>query len=646
MSNIHLTSKNDSASHRYPIFKRSSMHSPTSRKRSAILLVCAFLALLLTACRAQSSVERENADFESYTKALFCEEVKGNSISLHYTLKNPNAYGISDPAVSLGSFTTDTDAVCASLENAKAYLSSFQADKLSKENRLTCNILSDYFDLSQKLAPYTLYTEPLAPLTGTQSQLPVVLSEYQFYDISDVDTYLELLTKVPSYFDAVLKFEQARADRELFMSGDSLDALLSECRAFVEMGTDNYLYSSFEDRINALEDSTTEASRLQDSNPQDSKSFDKKTYIRKNADHIKKYIFPAYKHLAEGLSKLRDKTTERQGLSSLPGGKTYYELLVKSDTGSERSIVKLQDMTRRQIMEDFGALQKAVASAGYPGESSSGEADTSGKSADSSGESTASPASDFYSAQGIQFEDSNPMSILTFLQGKIQNSFPALPDADVQVKYVSESMEKYLSPAFYMIPAIDNYKDNVIYVNSGQMTDDLTLFTTLAHEGYPGHLYQNVYYMSRSPDPIRCLLDFGGYTEGWATYCEMLSYYYAPIPRETAVIMQKNTSILLGLYALADMGIHYDGWSLDDTVTFFQSYGIGDADTIKNIYDLIVQDPANYLKYYVGYLEFLELKKEAIDAWGDEFSQKRFHKAVLDVGPAPFWIIEEEIFEK
>ena len=63
-------------------------------------------------------------------------------------------------------------------------------------------------------------------------------------------------------------------------------------------------------------------------------------------------------------------------------------------------------------------------------------------------------------------------------------------------------MEEYLSPAFYMIPAIDNTSENVIYINKGHITDNLSLFTTFAHEGYPGHLYQNVYYASLHPNPI------------------------------------------------------------------------------------------------------------------------------------------------
>ena len=164
-------------------------------------------------------------------------------------------------------------------------------------------------------------------------------------------------------------------------------------------------------------------------------------------------------------------------------------------------------------------------------------------------------------------------------------------------------MEDYLSPAFYMIPAIDNTSENVIYINNGHLTDNLSLFTTLAHEGYPGHLYQNVYYASLHADPIRCVLNYGGYTEGWATYSEMMSYYFSTLTKEQATLFQRNSSVILGLYALADMGIHYDGWKLADAAAFFHTYGITDDATIEDIYDLIIADPI------LGIWNFWNLRK-------------------------------------
>ena len=80
-----------------------------------------------------------------------------------------------------------------------------------------------------------------------------------------------------------------------------------------------------------------------------------------------------------------------------------------------------------------------------------------------------------------------------------------------------------------------------------------------------------------------------------------------------------------------------------DTVDFFAEYGITDTAAIGEIYDLIIGDPANYLKYYIGYLEFLELKRDAIRCWGDEFSLERFHREVLETGPVQFRMLREEL---
>lgn len=575
-----------------------------SKKRSAIIASCFLLILFLSVIIFRQVNTSEDQQFEDYTMNLFCQEVAGSTISLHYTLKDPSAYGIDNAPVTFGACTTDTNAICASSENALALLKSFNRSHLSDENQFTYDILEDSLTAALKEAPYALYEEPLAPLTGTQAQLPVLLSEYQFYTRSDVDTYLELLSKLPQYFQSIMEFEQTKSKRGLFMASYSADDIIKECQAFIDMGENNYLYSSFEERLNSLDLTTDE----------------KNAYIEANSRCITDYIFPSYAELKECLTSLRTTGKNNNGLCYLPNGKEYYELIVASETGSSRTIPELQQLTQQQMISDLTAMQQVLTSS-----------------------EEVAVSSDMFKTQGAILEDPDPASILTTLESKLGNNFPASPEVNTQIKYVQESMEEYLSPAFYMIPAIDNTTNNVIYINQGHLPDDLSLFTTLAHEGYPGHLYQTTYYASQNPNPIRNILNYGGYTEGWATYSEMMSYYYAPIPKEQATLMQKNTSVILGLYALADMGIHYEGWTLVDTVSFFRSYGITDTNTIEDIYDLIIGDPANYLKYYIGYVEFLELKKDAMEEWGEEFTQERFHKEVLDMGPAPFTLLREQL---
>lgn len=557
-------------------------------------------AVLLCACGAREQ-EDQNAKFEAYTEELFCSEVSSNTINLHYTLKNPEDYGITEDAAGLGSFETDTDMVKASVENMRRSLEDFSYDNLDLQNKITYDILEYQIKAAEQSADFILYEEPLGLVSGVQTQFPVVLSEYQFYDSQDVETYLELLEMTGAYFDSLIKFEREKSSAGLFMADYALDTVIEQCQAFLDMGDGNYLYSTFVDRIKDVNELTEE---------------EKSDYIQDNALAVSDCIFPAYEKLISDLEQLRGSGKNEKGLSYLPEGIDYYELVVRQSTGSERSVEEMEDLTRRQITDDLEAMEKVL-----------------GITTEEAQEAAAAIA------------QTSAELILTRLQEGISGTFPEAPDTVLEVKYVPEEMEDHLSPAFYMIPAIDNTEQNVIYINQAHMSDDLTLFTTLAHEGYPGHLYQTVYYESTDPDPIRSIMDFGGYVEGWATYAEMGSYYLTPLSKEQATLLQKNSSIILGLYALADMGIHYDGWTRMDTVAFFSNYGITDAETVERIYELIIGSPGNYLKYYIGYVEFLELKKEWAEEKGEAFSQKEFHEAVLEVGPAPFEIVEEYMWE-
>ena len=573
------------------------------RKKIFLILPCCLLVILISFLSGNafwSSLHAESSDrqFRTFTRSLFQTEVSANTISLHYTLRSPSDYGIADIPATYGSLSSDSVAAKASVRNVLSSLQEFDPDTLSSENALTFKILDTYLKNASTGTDYLLYQEPLGPVSGIHTQLPVLLSEYSFYDTQDVETYLALLKETPSYFDSVIRFEQKKAASGLFMPDYQADSVLDTCQSFIDMGKENYLVSTFNERIASLD--------LLPENKKDS-------FQKENMKLVIEEIYPAYQNLITAIKSLKGKGMNEQGLSHFPYGKKYYEYLVRQTTGCNESISRLRLMTRAQILEDLSAMQKVL----FP--------------------------ADAALTQASVLEQTSPDSMLDDLRSKITDTFPEIPDVDFQVKYVPESMQDYLSPAFYMIPAIDNLTENVIYINNGQTASGLNLYTTLAHEGYPGHLYQTVYFSASEPNPIRSILDFGGYVEGWATYAEMMSYYLAPLPKTEASLLQKNSSVILGLYALADMGIHYDGWSVTDTVRFFSDYGINDPNAVQSVYKLIIGSPANYLKYYIGYLKFYELKKEMADAMGNQFSQKEFHRAVLDVGPAPFEIVYDEV---
>lgn len=579
--------------------KKQQIQMNKKRLISAGIALILLLGVTLSGCGAQGA-KGDDSEFRAYTEMVFTQEVASNTVSLHYTLKNPEEYGIADAPVTFGSFLTEEEGILVSVENMRGALSDFSYNDLNVQNRLTYDVLEYYLDMLEADAQYLLYEEPLGLVSGIQTQLPILLSEYQFYDEGDVNTYLELMQSTPEYFDSLIAFEKQKSEEGLFMADYAADTVIEQCNAFVEMGDGNYLISTFVERISELDELTEK---------------EKSDYIQKNALMLKSYVYPAYSKLVSELQKLKGTGVNEMGLCYLPEGKAYYEQVVKESTGSDKSVEEMEDLTRRQIIDDLEAMESVL-----------------GITAQEAQETAAAGEND-------------PEVILSSLKAGISDAFPAEPETQLQVKYVPEAMEEHLSPAFYMIPAIDNTEENVIYVNQAHMDNSLTLFTTLAHEGYPGHLYQTLYYAGTDPDPLRDVFSFGGYVEGWATYAEMCSYYLAPLTKEQATLLQKNGSIILGLYALADMGIHYEGWDRMDTIAFFTNYGIKDTDTIEEIYELIIGSPGNYLKYYIGYVEFMELKKEWMEEKREEFSQKEFHEAVLSVGPAPFEIVEKYMWE-
>lgn len=611
-------------------FGKNSSVLHTSVKK-IILVLCLAIPLFLPGCQSRFA-ESENKAFRRFTNEVFCQETAANTISIHYTLKNPEEFGIEEAHATFGQFSTDTRQQMAAVENLETAMEKFSYHKLDVQNRLTYDVMKAYLERAKENARYLLYEEPLGLVSGIQTQLPVVLSEYPLEDRSDVDTYLALLKTTPEYFDSLIGFEREKAEAGLFMSDEAAKQVMMQCNAFMGMGENNYLISTFVERVKTIRELSEK---------------EKSDYIEKNALMLNSYVLPSYNKLMAAVEELRGTGKNEAGLCYYPDGKEYYEHIVQSQVGSKRTVREMQEMAKQQMAEDVAAMEQVIGLAGKPQNDSEEQEAEAGEAAQNGAE-TGSLIEEVLETASIQAASAgavNPVSILKTLEDGIAGNFPKPPEINVNVKYVPKALQAHLSPAFYMIPAIDDYEDNVIYVNEAHMGNALTLFTTLAHEGYPGHLYQTIYYADTKPDPIRNIFNFGGYVEGWATYAEMASYSLAPLKKEQAVLLQRNSSMVLGLYTLADIGIHYDGWSKEETEAFFADYGLRDTAVVDRIYDLIIGSPGNYLKYYIGYLEFLELKKEWIQEKGEEFSQKKFHEAVLTVGPAPFELVEKYMWE-
>lgn len=541
--------------------------------------------------------------FDDYVNQLFCHEIAGNTISMHYTLKNPENYGIKEYQVTYGKMDQEShEASVAALENVEAALEGFSPKKLDVSRRLTYDILKEETELELSGKDFYLYQEPLRPSTGIQTELPVLLAEYTFYRERDVQDYLKLLEQTPEYFQQIMLFEMEKANRGLFMAEFAAEDIISQCKNFVAEPEQNYLLSTFSDKINAMEGISEEQ---------------KQSYLEQNKNAVLEKVIPAYEMMIQGLEKLKKSGKNQQGLCYLPKGVEYYEYLLKTYTGSDWTVEEMQKKASGQRAEDLTAAARLLAE--HP---------------DLMAQTTS-----------FAFANQEPEVILKELQEKMKKDFPAPPDTSFTVKYVHPSLEEFMAPAFYLAVPIDDISQNSIYINNSSHYQKLKLYTTLAHEGFPGHLYQNVMERSQEFPAIRSILGTSGYSEGWATYVEMIAYSYAELDGALSALLQKDQSALLSLYATADLGIHHDGWSMEEMIDFFGEYQITDRETLTEIYQLIVEEPAHYLKYYIGYLEFLHLKENAEKLYGEQYSDYRFHEALMKMGPAQFSILEEYLPE-
>lgn len=571
-------------------------------KKHRMLSVGIFLAAVLSIIYAAilSPAGKSTGSFSEFCTTLFREEMKSNTMNLHFTLKDPKAAGIDSYEITLGSLSGDSPHNQArQLKKLSEELKKYSHRSLKGKDRLTCRLLSDYISRQQNLAAYPYYDEPLTPSGGVTSQLPVLLAEYPFGNTRDIEDYLGLLSQMDTYFSGILDYEQKKADAGLFMSDEACLKVIEGCEVFTEHPDDNFLIDTFSNRLNAMDGLT---------------DTQKNTYLKQHSKVLSDHVIPAYSQMIKGLTMLLGRGHNNWGLCNFPEGKAYYEAVVSADTGCDDSVEDLFSQIAKARREDLTFCQNLL--------------EKNPKLA------SQSPKPD------AALKEENAM--LSRLQKEILTDFPAPPQTEVEICHVDPALSEYLAPAFYITAPIDDISHNRIYINDAKNNTDIYYFTTLAHEGYPGHLYQTICTASYGAPEVRSLLNYPGYTEGWATYTEMQAFYYAGLDPDLASLLQHNQAATLSLYATADIGIHYFGWEKEKIAAFWSEYGVDDTATVKRITDLILEEPGNYLKYYVGYLKFRQMR-EQLALENKSFSVSAFHEAILRTGPSPFSVLEETV---
>ena len=635
---------------------------------------------------SQQEIEAERAAFDAFADKCFIELVTSDTLTLHQILEYPEKYGIENAEVTFGSFSkgafssggspTNDNTSTAGSESASdsltddrtestgdyltaaiaaegnstadselppgenvadesvpgesltgesftygsltgAYpdldhitdatdeeildmLHGFNRAVLTDSQQLTYDVFEDAIELSIMRDEYRLFAEPLSTISGEHAMLPVILSEYRFQRLEDMYTYLALIETLPEYITSLLDFEKEKSAAGLFMSDAAADEVIKSCRSFTEYGENHILIASFDNRIAELDDLSDEERGL---------------YSGINARLVREVFIPEFERLAQGIESLKGTGRAEMGLSHFKDGKGYVEYLCRSLTGTDYTPGQIIDILSDEVTQSTAELYRII----------SRNPDV------------------LQELDRFDFGITQPEEIFEDLQEKSKADFPTPKATDYTVSYVPDFLEPHTAQAFYLLPPIDTTIVNRIYINASQIDDPIELYTVMAHEGYPGHMLQQLYFLEKKAAPLRSVFSYLGYLEGWAQYISYKSFEFNENASDDLIkAMQLNEIINYDVSALCDLYVNYSGFTEQQLEKYLSDNGFTSA-VSHQLYTTFVNNPGVYLPYTVGSYEMRSLRAYAEEELGDAFSAYDFHRALLDIGQAPFYVVRREI---
>lgn len=572
--------------------------------------------------------------FEKYMDELLVLIFEDDQMSVNFFFKNPENYGIPHYDAELTTLTFDTpyEEDMADVYEVLDKLEEFDYDNLNNEEKDTYDIVKRYFTYLSKVTEDMCFmtNDYLGSYLGYQANLPLELCEYKFRNEQDIKDFIAYLESAPDAFESYYEFSVLQAEKGYGMQTYVIDNVISQCEEFVNIKDDNYITRIACEMVDAVD--FIDASK-------------KAEYKAQIEAGVKGPLTDAYQFILDNLPNLDGLAKVDGGLAKIAGeeGKKYYELKLNDAIGytnmtGEEAIAYVEAKFKEyndlcdEIVKEFRKWSSSDPN---------------------------------YTAFINAVNDGNPPfsklsaeEQLAVFREAAKALVPEIEEMpEITVKLVDESLQENFSPACYFVSPIDETNKESIYLNPKYTEDYNYIFTTLAHEGYPGHLYQNVFSKSLDINDVRKVLRCTGYMEGWATYVELESYgfvtNYNSKGLQLALEYNRASDILNGLLGLRfDLGIHYEGWSLSKMVNWTND-ALGRTDTADELqkgdlidaYRQMVEIPTNYAEYFLSYIIIEDMRNEAEETLGEYFDIVDFNREFLSYGAMPLEMLGEKIDE-
>lgn len=568
--------------------------------------ICLVVSLLsLSACSETSNATKGSDEFATYLVELTPELIGDESYELNLLISDPESLGLEIEEYKV-SFVTleDYEEGVAQASQILLDLEEYIYDELDEDQQITYDVLQRAMqDVVDQEDMYYLTTNYLDVNNGVPQSLPLTLYFYNIDNQVDLDSFVSILESTTTLFKQYVELEETRQELGYGLSSTYMDSVIEQIETFIE-GNHDYIIESANTKIEAL----------------DFLSADEKDSYKQAVMHAYYDSFlVAYETLLTDLYAIEILTEDEDAsLADYEYGQEYYEYKVYTYSGFDdieeyrsylQSIQTECIYLFRDLLLEYPELQTVES----------------------------------YEVDYTNIDDVN--ELLAYFEEVVAASgdYPIVESLSYHMEEVPESLQDIIqASAMYYISPLDELNSEERLVLNGSFTSDD--YNTIAHEGYPGHMYQHNYFKNTGANILRSMFGNLGYKEAWANYSgyQMNEYSDDPIMAE---FMRINELYSYALILELDIQIHYDNLDRDDATSYLMSYYGLDEESATATYEQLLENPGVFIPYY-GYLyRFYDLKETVIETMGDDYSELYFHTLILDLGALPYDMLEERVLD-
>ncbi|MCH7898622.1 MAG: DUF885 domain-containing protein [Proteobacteria bacterium] len=486
---------------------------------------------------------------------------------------------------------------------------------LSEDNQLNYELFRRNLQSDVDAHQFKGYLIPFSHRGGVQT-LNQTASRLRFTTVQDYEDWLLRMSKV----DAVVEQTIARAERGR-KEGLIAPAILMQripaqiATQLVEAGIESPFYEEFEempDTISAADQERLRASAIAT---------------------IEKVVVPAYRSLSRYFEQTYlPASRDSVGLSNLPHGDRWYELLTRNYTTTQMTPDDIHRLGLDEVRRIRDEMQLIIDEVEFDGDF---QAFLNFLRTDP--QFYYDNADDLYNAYLATSKRIDP---------ELVKLFGHLPRMPYGVKPIPAATAPDTTTAYYSRPAADGSRAGTYWVNlyMPEVRPKYEIEVLSVHEAMPGHHLQLALQQELGDMPeFRRFLGFTAFVEGWGLYSESLGHdlglYKDPYSHFGALTYEMWRAVRL----VVDTGLHYKGWTRQQAIDFFKDNAAKTEHDIVNEIDRYIGNPGQALAYKIGQLKILAIRASAEAQLGDDFDIRAFHDHLLGAGALPLDLLQQRM---